>query len=132
MSNERKETPKLLKNIDSLSELMSGKQASIVTAETSPPVDPTVDATESMHARIDANVLANVLKGQRKSFSSYLDIGLVEKLEEVRDELKRRTNMTAYQASKSLILEAAITLIIADFEENLDDSFLVEYAKSMK
>lgn len=132
MSNERRETPKLLKNMDSLSKLMSGKQTADVAQEPPPPTILDRDVAPNELAYIDANVLANVLRGQRKSFSSYLDIGLVEKLEDVRDKLKRRTNMTAYQASKSLILEAAITLIIADFEMNGDESFLVKYAKNTK
>ncbi len=73
--------------------------------------------------------VANVsLTGQRKTFSVYVDTGIQMQLDLLKMQL-RMMGVDARDASKSLMVETGLLLLLRDFEENQEGSFLFQQAK---
>lgn len=103
---------------------------SSVDVNTSEPVTPAPKFAKK-NARKSANKLAKKpvdrLTGQDRTFSSYLDEGLVLEIDQARTEVRRITGRRPHQASKRMIVEAAIIQMLDDLWANGENSFVVQY-----
>lgn len=69
-----------------------------------------------------------MLTDQRKTFSVYVDTGIQMQLDLLKMRL-RMMGVDARDASKSLMVEAGLLLLLQDFEANPEQSFLLEQAR---
>lgn len=67
------------------------------------------------------------LTGEPRTFSTNIDSGLLAEFDVVRAELRKRTGLSAYNASKRLMIEFALSQMLLDFKNNGKDSQIVKH-----
>lgn len=72
------------------------------------------------------NVLIE-LTGEPRTFSTNIDSGLLAEFDVVRADLRKRTGLSAYNASKRLMIEFALGQMLEDFKKNGEDSRIVKH-----
>lgn len=98
-----------------------------------PPVAPANEIKiASKIANKVANDIADRFTNTDRTFSTYLDEGLILEIDRARTEIRQLTGKKPHAASKRMMVEAAIIHMLDDFWENGENSFVVNYIESGK
>jgi hypothetical protein len=108
-----------------------GAQPIEVEPQPQEPYAPVVDNKDT-YIQVDAQTSELVDKSSNEQVSKaritvYVPDDLANQLEEVRLRVKRLTGRKGYAVSRSALAEAALAMLIDDFEANQEYSYLAEW-----
>jgi hypothetical protein len=89
-----------------------------------------VNLATSQQSPLETNSLVNKYTDEqvpKARITVYVPDELANQLEEARLQVKRLTGRKGYAVSRSALAEAAITMLIDDFEANREYSYLAEW-----
>lgn len=110
----------------------SGNQLKITKPTISPPTPPDNENTRmnASVARKQATPASIELSGDRRNFSTYIDTAIAPYLDATRAQLLMM-GVGQGMVSKTDVVEAALVMLLEDFQANGENSYLARYVNTM-